>query len=240
PANGVPAAPNSRSRHSVAAAPASGSLANVLTEPDLSIRSTSHGALISPAAASTKTLPAYDPNPIGAIATPAGFLIFDLPASSFTLPPKVTEKTPPAWSDTTIAPWLSCRKYGATRPGAFSALISNGTSTSRPAPDARAIELVKPGIAATIRAATPNPAARIEKLLFLFEKFIKRLVDNVFFVRIAVVQLGLATRHPLRQPDRRGLLGIRNPHRLRDQYPLPKQLVGHVNLNSLAQAVSLD
>src|SRR5208282_2618318 len=187
PAKGVSAAPNSRSRHSVA--PASGSFANVLTAPDLSIRSTSHGPLISPAAASTKTLPWYDPNPAGPIATPAGFLIFALSASAVTLPPNVTEKTPPAWSDTSIAPWSSCRKYGATRPDAFSALISNGTSTSRPGPDARAIELVKPGIAAITRAAKLNAVTKTEKLLFLLEKFIKRLVDNVFFVWIPVVQL---------------------------------------------------
>jgi hypothetical protein len=166
-------------------------LANVLTEPDLSIRSTSHGALISPAVASTKTLPSYEPNPAGPTATPAGFLIFDLPASGVTLPPNVTEKTPPAWSDTTMTPWLSCRKYGATRPGAFSALISNGTSTSRPLPAALAIELVTLGNAAIVRAATLNAVANTEeteKLLFLFEKFIKCLVDNVFFVWIPVIQ----------------------------------------------------
>src|SRR6202046_3359052 len=82
---------------------------------------------------------------------------------------------------------------------------------------------------------------KIEKdIFFLFEKFIKRLVDNVFFVRIPVVQVGLAARHPLRQPNRRGLLGIRNPHRLRDPHQLRKQLIGHVDLNFPAQAASLD
>src|SRR5208282_5431499 len=89
PANGELAAPNSRSRHSVA--PASGSFAKVLTAPDLSIRSTSHGPLIPPAAASTNTFPSYDPNPAGPIATPAGFLTLVLSASGVTLPPKVTE-----------------------------------------------------------------------------------------------------------------------------------------------------
>src|SRR5208283_3357340 len=195
--------------------------------------------LISPAAASTKTLPSYEPNPAGPIATPAGFLIFDLPASSVTLPPNVTEKTPPAWSDTTMTPWLFCRKYGATRPGAFSAWISNGTSTSRPFPSALAIELVTLGSAAIVIAATPSAVAnteKTEKLLFLFEKFIECLVDNVFFLRIPVVQLGLAARDPLCQPDRRGLLGTRNPHRLRDPHQVPKQLVGQVDLNSLPQA----
>ena len=88
-----------------------------------------------------------------------------------------------------MVPWLSCRKYGATRPGVFSAAISNGTSTSRPAPEARAIELVNAGNAAIASAATPNAVARIEKLLFLFEKFIKCLIDCVLFVRVSVVQL---------------------------------------------------
>src|SRR5208283_6122307 len=132
-------------------------------------------------------------------------------------------------------------KYGATRPGAFSALISNVTSTSSPAPDARAIELVKLGIAAIDSIATLNAMPSLEEnLFFLFEKFIKRLVDNVFFVWIPVVQIGLAARHPLGQPHRRGFLGIRNHHRLGDSHQLRKEFVGHVNLNFPAQAASLD
>src|ERR1700722_11003212 len=101
------------------------------------------------------------------------------------------------------------------RPGVFSALISNGTSTSRPAPDARAIELVKLGKAAIASAPRQNAAAKIEKLLFLCEKFITCLVHFVLFVRIPIVHLRLAARHPLSQPHGRRLRGSRTPHRLR-------------------------
>ena len=56
---------------------------------------------------------------------------------------------------------------------------------------ALAIELVTLGNAAIVRAATLNAMAeteKTEKLLFLFEKFIECLVDNVFFVWIPVIQ----------------------------------------------------
>src|SRR5579864_1253291 len=104
-------------------------------------------------------------------------------------------------------------KYGATMPGVLSALISNGTSTSRPLPAARAIELGTPGIATIAKSATPtakrNEVGESKKLLFLFEKFIKCLIDYVLFVRIPIVEFRLAPRDPFGQPDRRRLFGIR-------------------------------
>ena len=76
-----------------------------------------------------------------------------------------------------------------------------------------------------------------EKLLFLFEKFIKCLVDYVLFVRIPVVEFGLAPRNPFGESDRRGLHGIRNPHRSRHPHQLLEQLLGQIDFNLLAQSV---
>src|ERR1700719_4479473 len=120
-------------------------------------------------------------------------------------------------------------------PGVFSALISNGTSTSRPLPAARAIELVTVGNTLIARRATPSAVANTEKSFFLFEKFIKCLVDYVLFVRIPVVEFRLAPRDPFGQSDRRSLFGIRNPHRFRYLHELREQLLGQVNRDCLAQ-----
>src|SRR5713101_5671328 len=132
-------------------------------------------------------------------------------------------------------------KYGATRPGVLSALISNGTSTSRPLPAALAIELVMPGIETIARRATPtakrNAVGDSEKLLFLFEKFIKCLVDYVLFVRIPVVEFGLAPRDPFGESNRRSLRGIRNPHRFGHPHQLFEKLLGQFDIDSLAQSV---
>jgi hypothetical protein len=74
-------------------------------------------------------------------------------------------------------------------------------------------------------AFNPRRHLRRSAAFRIFGQFVERLIDEVAFRRIAVVEFGFAPGDPVREADQRRLGGMAHPERLRDQLQITPKLL---------------